>query len=381
MNLQSLQTLDPDAEDYAIRIVDILLAAAMEADASDIHITQRDEQIDLSWRQAGRLVTLPSVRDGSLSRIMSRVKAMAHLVTYRSDIPQEGRLTVTGAQGQLLEARVGTLPTLRGERAVIRLSKQQWAQWRIHDLGLPPATLARLESTLNQRSGAILICGPAGAGKTTSAYACLRTLGAAKPPRTIVTLEDPVEQELTFAAQSEVEPARDYGWSDGLRAILRQDPEVLLIGEIRDAETATVVFQAALTGQLVLTTMHARSAADALRRLLDMGVPAHHVRSALDLLICQRLDLPQSDPAADASVAAGAVLTAEHLPPIDGALAKAVVQDADTVTLHTAACELGMQPLERLQARQTQAATGGDQLKVPLHSVAHTTDAARPHDA
>ncbi len=359
-----LDDLDPQREDYATRVVQRILDAAVAAGASDIHFDARAQGIDIRWRVAGNLLPLCSLTDGVSTSIMSRIKVLARLVTYRRDIPQEGRMVLGDQQ---LEARVGTLPTLHGERAVIRIVAKQTQAWLPDHLGLPSQTLLALRSALQNTSGVLLIAGTAGAGKTTTAYACMRDILQMEPTyRSVVTLEDPIESELAGAAQSQINVAVGYDWTAGLKALLRQDPEVMMVGEVRDPQTAAVVFQAAMTGQLVITTMHARSSADAIRRLLDMQVPVHHLRSALNLLLCQRLvrgacNACQGRGDVSCSVChgtsyAGRILLAELFPTIDGELASLLASEPNTETLQRAAERQGMQSLYTLAA---QAVTHG----------------------
>ncbi len=335
-----LDKLQPHSDQYAAQVVDHLLRQAVASGASDVHVEKANGVVQLRWRVEGALQDLGVCPDGQTTSILGRIKALAGLVTYRHDIPQEGRMVLGEFQ---LEARVGTLPTLHGERAVIRLANRSADEWLPHQLGLQPDALERLLQGLASTSGVILITGPAGAGKTTTAYACLRHLQRQTHAlRSLVTLEDPIERELSGVSQSQINPASGYDWSDGLKALLRQDSEVILVGEIRDPETAAVVFQAAMTGQLVLATMHARTASDALRRLLDMQVPSHHLRSALDLLICQRLRHALPVPA-NGEPPGDMRLSVEVLPMIEGCLAESIQSDASTQELQRAAVALGMQ--------------------------------------
>lgn len=374
-----LTDIDPRKDDYATRVVERLLRGAVSAGASDIHLDATPSGVLIKWRVGGNLLPVATIPDGVSAKILARVKALARLITYRHDIPQEGRIQW---DDQTLEARVGTLPTLHGERAVIRLVAKQTQAWYPEHLGLDGLALQRLLDELQRASGVLLISGTAGSGKTTTAYAALReVLKDDRLQRSIVSLEDPIEAEIEGVSQSPINPAVGYDWTSGLKALLRQDPEVMLVGEIREPETAAVVFQAAMAGQLVITTMHARSAADALRRLLDMQVPAHHLRSALNVLICQRLvrglckdcsgagglinkdqqieaaeqmeSVQQSDQRCAQCGGRGChgrVLLAEVLPNIEGELARRILQDADTGTLTQVARSLGMRPLATLAA-------------------------------
>lgn len=341
---------------YAVAIVDRILKSAIAANVTDIHFELNRDQTLLRWRVDGTLIDLGSIPNGRTTSILNRIKALARLVTYRSDVPQEGRLIVPEYQ---LEARVGTLPTLHGERAVVRLASSRKKLRSLQELGLTEALLKQTRQGISSASGVILICGPAGAGKTTTAYACLRELSNEdRMPRSLVTLEDPIEIEFPGAAQSQINPAVGYDWASGLKALLRQDPEVMLVGEIRDAGTASVVFDAAMTGQLVVTTMHARSAADAIRRLLDMQIPPHHLLSGLNLLLCQRLlrsacacqhispltsaSILASCPTCGGSGYTGRFLLAEVFPEVEMELARALMADTNTKQLESIAKTAGM---------------------------------------
>lgn len=350
--------LDPTHESYAVTVVDRILQAAVAAHVTDIHFELNRERTLLLWRIDGTLINLGSVPNGRSTSILNRIKALARLVTYRADVPQEGRLIVPEYQ---LEARVGTLPTLHGERAVIRLASGRKKLRSLQELGFSDATLNKTQQAIHSTSGVILICGPAGSGKTTTAYACLRELASDNStPRSLVTLEDPIEIEFPGAAQSQINPAVGYDWASGLKALLRQDPEVMLVGEIRDAATAAVVFDAAVTGQLVITTMHARSAADAVRRLLDMQIPPHHLLSGLNLLICQRLlrstctcqqvspvgnEVPTQCSHCGGSGYNGRFMLAEVLPEIEMDLARALMTDSNTKQIEAIAASSGMKTL------------------------------------
>jgi general secretion pathway protein E len=367
--------LNPAHDSYAVTVVDRILNAAVIAHVTDIHFELNRDRTLVLWRIDGTLIDLGSVPNGRSTSILNRIKALARLVTYRTDIPQEGRLIVPEYQ---LEARVGTLPTLHGERAVIRLASSRRKLRALQELGLIDATLELTLQAVHSASGVILVCGPAGSGKTTTAYACLRELSNDNTtPRSLVTLEDPIEIELPGVAQSQINPAAGYDWASGLKALLRQDPEVMLVGEIRDTATAAVVFDAAVTGQLVISTMHARSAADAIRRLQDMGVPTQQLLSGLNLLTCQRLlrsacvcqkteppsqptDL-KACPTCGGSGYNGRFLLSEVLPKVEKDLARALMADSNAKQIESIAASSGMitllqQATEARHAGQTTTA-------------------------
>jgi type II secretory ATPase GspE/PulE/Tfp pilus assembly ATPase PilB-like protein len=284
---EALKVLDPSDAQYASLFVDVLLAAARRVSASDVHLQPTASGLELRWRVDGVLVPLGEFPPGVAANVVARLKVLADLLTYRNDVPQEGRLRAVGENS---EVRVSTFPTLHGERAVIRLFAARRELRRIEQLGLPEDVLPRFQQVLGETSGAILVTGPAGSGKTTTLYASLHELTAAsQAPRSIVTLEDPIEMAIAGVSQSQVNPAVGFDLAAGLRSVLRQDPEVIMIGEMRDAATAGAALQAALTGQLVLTSFHAGSAAEALSRLLDMGIEPYLLPGGVLAVLHQRL--------------------------------------------------------------------------------------------
>ena len=219
--------------------------------------------------------------------MVARLKVRAELLTYRTDTPQEGRIRLPEND---VEMRVSTFPTLYGERAVVRIFGRSGQYERLDDLGMPPEVLAELRRLLGEPAGAILVSGPAGSGKTTTVYACLRDLAAQSGgTRSLVSLEDPIEVAVPGVAQSQVNPGAGLDLATGLRFLMRQDPEVIMVGEIRDRPTAEAALQASLTGHLLLSTFHAGSAAETLGRLLDMPVEPYALRSSLLGVVCQRL--------------------------------------------------------------------------------------------
>jgi type II secretory ATPase GspE/PulE/Tfp pilus assembly ATPase PilB-like protein len=379
---QQLRALDAADASYATRFVEALLAAARRLAASDVHVQPTPAGLEVRWRLDGVLQTVGVFPPGEAASVITRLKVLAELLTYRTDVPQEGRIRNRGAlPGDKqngtergpgpIEMRVSTFPTLHGERAVVRLFAASTELRRLPDLGLPEEIETGLAQQLHETSGALLIAGPAGSGKTTTLYAALRELvDAAGGGKSIVSLEDPIEAAVDGVAQSQVNRAAGFDLATGLRSIMRQDPEVIAVGEIRDAETAETAFQASLTGHLVLTTFHAGSAATALSRLADMGIEPYLLRSGLLAVVCQRLVRrlcacaePIRDPAALLGLPAetlgraleprgcptcletgyrGRMVLAEMLSPEIGELPQAILTRTDATELHRLAVAGGM---------------------------------------
>ena len=321
-----LAQLDPAADNYAVELVERILQLAVARRASDVHLDAGHDGLILRLRVDGQLHEIGPVPQGKQASVAARLKSMAGLLTYRQDIPQEGRLIFGNPRR---EARVVTFPTLHGERTVLRVVAHQSDQWQLDGLGMSPAHLERHVTALSEASGVLLISGAVGAGKTTTAYAALRWL-ATQLSRCVATLEDPIECEVPGIAQSQIDPHVGFDWHTGLRSLLRQDPEVMFIGEIRDAHTAQVAFRASMSGQLVVTTMHARSVGEAWMRLLDMQVPSQHLVYGLRLLTCQQL-VPRAcscETGCDACSFTGQLgrqLHLEMLPPLEGDFARAAL--------------------------------------------------------
>lgn len=271
---------------YVPQLVAVVLASAREARATDVHLVPTEERVEMHWRIDGVLQPVAHFPSEFAPRIIARLKVLARLLTYQTEVPQEGRLQ--GEPGD--ETRLSTFPTLFGEKAVIRLFVGAGQYLRIDELGLPSETSQTLQRQLDETGGVILVTGPAGSGKTTTIYAALRELAdKTRGGRSLVSLEDPIEVVVPGVAQSQVQPVAGFDMATGLRSLMRQDPEVIMVGEIRDRATAEIVFQAALTGHLVLTTFHAGSAAQAINRLSDMGIEPYLLRSAIRAILCQRL--------------------------------------------------------------------------------------------
>ena len=260
------------------------------------------EGLEAKLRIDGVLQSLALVPRALAANVIARLKVQAELLTYRTDTPQEGRIRLGDGD---VEMRLSTFPTLHGESAVVRLFGRTGQYERLADLGLPGDVLPASEELLGETAGAILVSGPAGSGKTTTVYACLRGLAArAAGARSLVSLEDPIEVAVPGVAQSQVNPAAGLDLATGLRFLMRQDPEVIMVGEIRNRATAEAAMQASLTGHLLLSTFHAGSAVETLGRLLDMGIEPYVVRSGLLAILCQRL-LRRLCPCAGRSTTAG----------------------------------------------------------------------------
>jgi general secretion pathway protein E len=287
----------------AVEIVDALLIAAQAARASDVHLVPDGISLQVLWRLDGVLQPVTQIGKPLASNVVSRLKVLAELLTYRTEVPQEGRLrSVPALRGETdnvasetsidadVEMRLSTFPTMHGEKAVVRMFVGSGAFRRLDDLGLPTEVRGSIGELLLESGGVFVVCGPAGSGKTTTIYACLREVAdKSDRQRSLVSLEDPIEAALEGVAQSQVNPSAGFDYATGLKSLMRQDPEVILVGEIRDRETAETVFQAALTGHLVLTTFHAGSAAEGICRLSDMGIEPYLLRSGLQAILSQRL--------------------------------------------------------------------------------------------
>jgi type II secretory ATPase GspE/PulE/Tfp pilus assembly ATPase PilB-like protein len=284
---QQLAGLNAKDARYAIDFVERLLTAAEQSKASDVHLQPTSDGLDVRWRLDGVLQQVGVFPKGDAADVVSRLKVLAHLLTYHTDRPQEGRIRETRGE---IEMRVSTFPTLHGERAVIRLFASQRRFQYLEDLQLPSEIDTALRRLLCETSGVLIISGPAGSGKTTTAYACLRELvRTSAGGKSVVSLEDPIEVAVDGVAQSQVNVQAGLDLATGLRSLMRQDPEAILVGEIRDRAAAETVFQAALTGHVVLTTFHAGSAAVAISRLIDMGIEPYLLRSGTLAILNQRL--------------------------------------------------------------------------------------------
>jgi len=269
-----------------IRLLNSIIFQAVKERASDIHIEPFERELEVRFRIDGilcKMLTPPKVVQEAL---ISRVKIMAGLNIAEKRLPQDGRLRVIVA-GRDVDIRVSIIPTFFGERVVLRLLDKQRGVISLADIGFAPADVQTMERLLSRTSGIVLVTGPTGSGKTTTLYAALTRINT--PEKNIITIEDPIEYQLKGIGQIQVNPRIDLTFASGLRSILRQDPDIIMVGEIRDTETAEIAMQASLTGHLVLSTLHTNDAATAVTRLTDMGVEPFMVASTLSAVIAQRL--------------------------------------------------------------------------------------------
>ncbi|MCX7117403.1 MAG: GspE family T2SS ATPase variant LspE [Legionellales bacterium] len=278
--------LDHQDDAPIIRLLNALFTQAIKQKASDIHIETYENRVLVRNRVDGVLQEVLEIQRAIAPLVISRVKVMAHLDIAEKRIPQDGRIALR-VGGHNIDVRVSTLPSNHGERIVLRILDQQTAQLDLGLLGMPITTLKAMRKMIAEPHGILLITGPTGSGKTTSLYAMLTELNLVS--RNILTIEDPIEYDLPGIGQTQVNPKVQMTFAKGLRAILRQDPDVVMIGEIRDLETAEIAVQASLTGHLVLSTLHTNSALGALARLHDMGVESFLLSTSIVGLIAQRL--------------------------------------------------------------------------------------------
>ncbi|KFC05162.1 general secretion pathway protein E [Trabulsiella guamensis ATCC 49490] len=283
---ENADLLSDDESAPVIRLINAILSEAVKEGASDIHIETFEKTLSIRFRTDGvlRQVLQPGRKLAPL--LISRIKVMAKLDIAEKRLPQDGRITLRLGRRNI-DVRVSTLPSRHGERAVLRLLDKNNLTLSVDKLGLSEQDAERLEQVIHQPHGIILVTGPTGSGKSTTLYAMLSALNT--PGRNILTVEDPVEYELDGIGQTQVNPRVDMSFARGLRAILRQDPDVVMVGEIRDNETAQIAVQASLTGHLVLSTLHTNSAAGAITRLRDMAVEPFLLSSSLIGVLAQRL--------------------------------------------------------------------------------------------
>ena len=294
MDLASLADSVPESEDLLeqeddapiIRLINALLTEAVKENASDIHIETFEKRLVVRYRVDGVLREVVEPKRVLAPLLVSRIKVMAKLDIAEKRIPQDGRISIR-IGGREIDLRVSTMPSSNGERVVMRLLDKQAGRLNLSSLGMEKKELARFKKILHRPHGIVLVTGPTGSGKTTSLYAGLSELNDAS--RNILTVEDPIEYNIEGIGQTQVNNKAEMTFARGLRAMLRQDPDVVMVGEIRDSETADIAVQASLTGHLVLSTLHTNTAVGAVTRMFDMGVEPFLLSSSLVGVVAQRL--------------------------------------------------------------------------------------------
>jgi type IV pilus assembly protein PilB len=269
-----------------VKLAHSIIADAVERGASDVHLEPQREGLRVRYRIDGVTLDSATVPRNLAAGLVSRIKIMAELDIAERRIPQDGRVGLT-VDGRYVDLRVATLPVVRGESIVMRILDKGSVVMDLDRLGMQPSEREPLEQALGKLSGAVLVTGPTGAGKTTTLYAALNKVNT--PDRTLITIEDPVEYELNGVKQVQVNSKTGLTFAAGLRSMIRSDPDVLMVGEIRDAETAQIAIESALTGHLVLSTLHTNDAPMTIARLIEMGIEPFLVASALSCVVAQRL--------------------------------------------------------------------------------------------
>ncbi len=280
------QKLDTSEEAPIASRVNSIIAEGVLAGASDIHFEPREEEIQVRFRHEGILSAHESLPRDILPGLISRIKVMANLDISEQLKPQDGRMNLDIGNKDI-DVRVSIVPTVHGERAVLRLLDRDTLKNSPAELGLRPEQVSQVESLLSSPDGIILVTGPTGSGKTTSLYCFLQQLKSGE--KNIITLEDPVEYQLEGINQIEIKPRQGLTFASGLRSVLRQDPDIIMVGEIRDRESAELAVHASLTGHLVFTTLHTRSSIGALSRLIDLGLDPYLIGAGVRAIMAQRL--------------------------------------------------------------------------------------------
>ncbi|NPV26193.1 MAG: type II/IV secretion system protein [Firmicutes bacterium] len=285
-DIPAVRLLELVQEAPVVRLVNWIIGQAVNRRASDLHVEPQEADIRVRYRTDGILFELLTLPKQHQAAVVSRLKIMANLDIAEKRLPQDGRLRHS-IDGRVIDCRVSTLPTIFGEKVVLRILDKSLGLLKIGELSFLPNNFQRFLELINRPHGIILLTGPTGSGKTTTLYAILNHLSSTE--KNIVTIEDPVEYTLPGINQAQVNQKAGFSFANGLRSILRQDPDVIMVGEIRDRETADLAVEAALTGHLVLSTLHANSAPGAVVRLLEMGIEPFLIASAMRGVVNQRL--------------------------------------------------------------------------------------------
>lgn len=333
-------------------IIDDILATAYEQDASDIHIEPTEQQVRLRFRIDGVLQEVALLPKEVHHALISRIKVIAGIKLDLTTAAQDGRFSLKD-RGVPVDIRVSVIPTGNGEGVVMRLLRQDAKSATLVDLGFSEEQLTTIHTALKKPYGVILVTGPTGSGKSTTLYAMLQELNS--PERKILTLEDPIEYRIPGVEQSQIDADHNFGFAEGLRALLRQDPDVIMVGEIRDPETATTALNAGLTGHLVLATLHTNDAVGAYVRLLELGVEPYLLSGSVQLVIGQRLVRRKVGGTSEAPEYKGREVIAELLTP-STAFETAVTSRQDLASLQRLAREAGLIPM--LEHGMQKAASG-----------------------
>lgn len=279
------QALEEISGENTSELLDVLLLGSIDLEVSDVHFETEKDQVKIRLRIDGWLQELINLKAREYSSLLSRIKLVSGIKLNISDRPQDGRFSILDRQ-ERIEVRASTLPSEHGESIVLRILNPK-SLISIEKLGLRPGLQETFLKEIDKPNGMIIVTGPTGSGKTTTLYAFLKKVQG--PEVKVITIEDPIEYHLDGISQTQVDPAKGYDFPSGLRAIVRQDPDVILVGEIRDQETAEISLQASLTGHLVFSTLHTNDAAGTIARLVSLGEPASTIASAINMAVAQRL--------------------------------------------------------------------------------------------
>ena len=278
--------MNTETGNSAIELVDSVIADAIAHRASDVHFESLQNGLRVRWRIDGILYDKAGIDADIAQQVLSRIKVLANIDIAERRIPHDGKFSIT-LDGHLVDLRVSTFPSIYGEKIVVRILDRFQHMMSLEQLGISSTMLATFHALLKKSHGFFLVAGPTGSGKTTTLYASLTTLHA--PEKNIITLEDPVEYYLDGITQGQINPDAGFTFNRGLRSLLRQDPDVVMVGEMRDRETAQIAIEAALTGHVVLSTVHTNDAPSVIMRLIDMGIEPFLINAAVSGLLAQRL--------------------------------------------------------------------------------------------